>query len=356
MNTAQRAAALAETASRFPFLGEITAASLLALVAAELGHAGCLDDFVPVGEHLSRAVAPDFILHIISRNTPAAALQTLMRGVLLGSHNLCKLPTGGLSELTEFRDALPPELAAKVEFSEELPDEWMKKADAVIVFGRDEVIADLRRQTRPHQTFIAHGHKLSFGIVFDDSRLESCADAARDASLFDQKGCLSPLIFYVKGDSRIYATRLAIEMERFNIQNPRGPLPPNEANSIRAAREDLQFRMAEGEPIQLWGSSGSTSWTVAFDGSPEFPQSPLNRFIFVKPLRADFEETMRKFRPHLSTAGIFPATLENARQAAAWGFTRVCPIGRMQFPPVTWHHDGQFVLAPLVRWVDAELG
>ena len=69
-----------------------------------------------------------------------------MRGVLLGSHNLCKLPTGGLPELTEFRDALPPELAAKVEFSEELPDEWMEKADAVIVFGRDEVIAEFRRQ------------------------------------------------------------------------------------------------------------------------------------------------------------------------------------------------------------------
>ena len=53
--------------------------------------------------------------------------------------------------------------------------------------------------------------------------------------MFDQKGCLSPLVFYVKGDSRIYATRLAIEMERFNTVNPRGPLPPAESNSIRAA-------------------------------------------------------------------------------------------------------------------------
>jgi hypothetical protein len=356
MNTAERASTLAEAASRFPFLGEITTAGLLALVAAELGHAGCLDDFVPVGAHLSRAMAPAFILHIVSRNTPAAGLQTLIRGLLLGSHNLCKLPTGGLPELVEFREALAPELAAKVEFSEELPDEWLEKADAVVVFGRDEVIADFRRRTRPHQTFIPHGHKLSLGIVFDDPRLESCADAARDASLFDQKGCLSPLVFYVKGDSRIYAARLAVEMERFNNKEPRGPLPPGESNSIRAAREDLQFRMANGEPISLWGSSGSTAWTVAFDGTPDFPKSPLNRFIFVKPLRPEFEETIRKERPHLSTAGIFPATIENARQAAEWGFTRVCAIGRMQFPPLTWHHDGQFVLAPLVRWVDAELG
>lgn len=355
MNTAQRATALAEAAQRFPFLGEVTAAGFLTLVAAELGDAGCLDDFRPHGTHLTRAMAPETILHIISRNTPAAGLQTLIRGLLLGSHNLCKLPAGGLPELTEFRSALTPELAAKVEFSEELPDAWMEKADTIVVFGRDEVISEFRRRSRPHQIVIAHGHKLSFGVIFDDPRLESCAAAARDASVFDQKGCLSPLIFYVKGDSRIYATRLAIEMERYNNLNPRAPLPPSESNSIRAAREDLQFRMANGEPISVWASAGSTAWTVAFDATPDFPHSPLNRFIFVKPLREDFATMLRKERPYLSTAGIFPATLENARQAAEWGFTRVCPIGRMQLPPLTWHHDGQPVLAPLVRWVDCEI-
>jgi hypothetical protein len=38
------------------------------------------------------------------------------------------------------------------------------------------------------------------------------------------------------------------------------------------------------------------------------------------------------------------------------GVSRICPVGRMQFPPVTWHQDGQPVLTPLVRWIDCEMG
>jgi hypothetical protein len=35
------------------------------------------------------------------------------------------------------------------------------------------------------------------------------------------------------------------------------------------------------------------------------------------------------------------------------GASRFCPAGRMQFPPLTWHHDGRSPLAGLVTWIDA---
>jgi hypothetical protein len=47
---------------------------------------------------------------------------------------------------------------------------------------------------------------------------------------------------------------------------------------------------------------------------------------------------------------------ELAAQLARWGATRVCPLGRMQNPPLTWRHDGRPALGDLVTWTDMEMG
>jgi hypothetical protein len=356
MKTREIAAYLAEAASQFPFLGRMTSHDLLALIHAELGNAEALDDFQPYGVHHAKAVGPKTILHIISGNTPAAGLQSLIRGLLLGSDNLCKIPSSGLPELLDFRHALPTALANRVEIKRDLPDAWLEEADAVIVFGNDRTIAESRSRIRPGQRFIAHGHKLSFGVIFEDPHLASAVGAARDASIFDQQGCLSPHVFFVAQDPLAYAAKLAAEMERVHAREPRGALSLSEANAIRNQRAELSFRLANDEPVAVFQSIDSTAWTVAFDALPGFPHSPLNRFIFVKPFPEDFEEALGEVRPHLSCAGIWPPTMQNARVLADLGVSRICPVGRMQLPPATWHQDGQQVLAPLVRWIDCEAG
>ena len=354
MTTATRATQLAAAAARFPFLGTTTTDDLLALVRTELGHAEALDNFVPYGGQLARAFAPETILHIVSGNTPAAGLQSLIRGLLLGAHNLCKVPSAGLPEVAEFRAALPPELAARVEIAGELQDDWLARADAVIVFGHDATIAHFRTLMRPEQRFIAHGHRLSFGVVFDDPDFTSAALAARDASLFDQQGCLSPHVFYVAKNAREYASRLADEMRAFQALEPRGRVSLSEANSIRTLREELAFREAQAASVELWQSEGSTAWTVAYDATPGFPRSPLNRFVFVKPLPADLAAELHEVRTHLSCAGLWPATRAHAQTLAPLGVSRLCPLGRMQSPPWTWLQDGAPALAPLVHWVGAD--
>jgi hypothetical protein len=354
MTAEDRATHLAAAAAEFPWLGETTATDLLALLTAELGDPQVLETFRWHGTHLSRAVAPPVILHIISGNTPAAGLQSLIRGLLLGSHNLCKLPAAGLPEILQFRDALPPTLAARIEVATHLHAEWLERADAVVVFGSDETIRQFRSLVRPDQTFVAHGHKLSLGVVFHDPKLASVRGAARDSSLFDQLGCLSPHVFYVADDPFAYAVKLADEMERFDAQEPRRALSIAEANAIRNSRAEFAFRAANEKDLALFQSVGSTAWTVVFDVGPDFPRSPLNRFIFVKPLPADLPAELAPVRRHLSTIGMWPATIENARKLATIGANRLCPIGRMQTPPWTWHQDNQPALTPLVRWVDFE--
>ncbi len=356
---AGRAEAVAKAAAQFDFIGPVTTESLVALATAELGHPEALDRFVPYGSHQSRALAPRTILHILSSNTPAAAIQTLMRGLLLGSKNLCKLPSRGMKAINQFIAALPSALQDAIVTSVFFPEDWLPNADAIVVFGSDETVEHFREHAQPWQLFVAHGHKLSLGIVLEDPGYESVGAAARDVAVFDQQGCLSPHVFYIRESATLsakeYAVRLAEAMQQYELKHPRGTLMVSESNSIRALREEIAFRAANGEEVALLASK-DTAWTVVTDATPGFPNTPLNRVVFVKALPADFSAELSTVAPFLSTCGIWPAGAEGAAFAMAAGASRICPIGAMQQPPLTWHHDGQPVLAPLVRWVDWEGG
>ena len=356
-DAAARARALAKAASAFPFLGKVTARGLLALVASELGHASVFDRFVEQGRRHVRAIAPQRILHVLSGNTPAAALQTILRGLLLGSENLCKLPSGGIAEVDDFVSRLPRALAQRVHLSRKLPESWLIAADAAVLFGRDETIAALRPMLRPGIPVLAHGHKLSLAMVSDDPQFRSVSGAARDVATFDQQGCLSPHAIFVKErgafTAESYARRLAGAMARIEKHTPRRPLTISEANTIRALRGETAFRAANGEPLELLACAG-TEWTVIVDRTDRILLSPGNRVVFVKPLPRDFSTLLAPHHTHLSTCGIWPVNAANRDLAATLGFTRICAIGKMQQPPLDWHHDGQPVLAPLVRWVDCE--
>jgi hypothetical protein len=359
--TAQRARQIAEAAAGFAdLLGEVTEEKLLAYVAAELGHAGSLDAFQRHGAQFARAIAPRTILHVISANTPHAGLQSLLRGLLLGSHNLCKLPAGGLPALTAFCQALPAGLAQQVELSERLPEDWLDRADAMVVFGSDATLAEFRNRARPGQQFIGHGHRVSLGLILDDPGLCSLPEAARAVSLFDQRGCLSPHLLYVREPpaARAYAAGLAAEMARFAERHPPPPVTKAEAAGVHLLREDWRFRAAN-DPARygLWQSADSIAWTVLYDGAETaFTPSPLNRTVFVKPLPPDLAAALAGVREHVSAIGLWPATHAWAEWVASLdtGASRICPLGALQLPPLTWHQDGGATLASLVRWVDFE--
>lgn len=346
LSTSQIAELIEQTSPRFP------ACELMELVRLELGNT--LDGFGAYAKNKTRALPPETILHIISGNTPEAGLQSLVCGLLLGSHNLCKLPSEGLPELEEFCASLPEPLARRVELKRDLPENWISKADAMVVFGKDSTLAHFRSLARADQVFVGHGHKISFGVVVEDPGFKSASLAARDSSLHDQQGCLSPHLFYVRGDARRYAAALAAEMELFNTHTPRRPISSAESSAIIALREQFVFAAANGADVQVHASAGSTEWTVIYDGNPVFRASCLNRVVFVKPIPTDWKNALKEVRQHLSTVGYWPPGSRETEDLAQLGATRICPIGRMQQPPWTWHQDGLQRLAPLVRWIDIE--
>jgi hypothetical protein len=354
MTTAERLEIIGHAAGHFPFLGKTTSVELQEMLRCDLGHVEALDRFVPRGNGLMRAVAPGKILHVLAGNTPAAGLQSVIRGLVLGSHNWLKLPSEELPSLEAFRNLLPTEMANLVEMSTRLSPDWLEAANAVVVFGTDKTIEEFQRRIRPSQTFVAHGHRISFGVIFGDPAYRSIEAAARDASAFDQLGCLSPQVYYVQGNALEYAERLAGAMASYAIFNPRGAVSVSVANAIRALRQETHFRAAANEPCRVWQSDESTEWTVIYDEAPGFPVSPLHRTIFVKPFPRDLGKELQGVQRHLSCVGIFPTIAENAERLALCGVSRICELGNMQTPPWTWTQDGLQMIAPLVRWVSIE--
>lgn len=354
MKTAERAAVLARVAQRFPLLGTLTADEMIDVVRLELGHPEILDGFRPYASGFSHAVPVHPILHVLSGNTPHAGLQSLIRGLLLGASNLVKLPSGGLREVDEFIHFLPRSLAERVETSAELPESWLQRSKAWVVFGSDKTIDHFQRKLPSGTVFEPHPHRISLGLVFDDTRGDSAPRAAADVARFNQKGCLSPHDIYVDSDARGYAARLSHALAQCERIDPRGDITAMESAEIADIRANYRFRSASDPRVALWESENSTAWTVIYEQDPWFASSCLNRLVFVKPLPSDLPEALGPVLPWVAAVGIWPATPENAGKAARLYPSRICPLGEMQSPPFSWHQEGRQTLAPLARWIDFE--
>ena len=98
---------------------------------------------------------------------------------------------------------------------------------------------------------------------------------------------------------------------------------------------------------------------MVYEADAKFQLSCLNRFIYVKAV-SDLTQALQNadsIRGQVSTVGL-AATEDRApalvTQLSRWGVTRVCPLGKMQEPPLLWRHDGRPALADLVTWTDWE--
>ncbi len=59
----------------------------------------------------------------------------------------------------------------------------------------------------------------------------------------------------------------------------------------------------------------------------------------------------------LQTVGVAASPERTEKLAAALGragASRVSPLGKMAWPPGTWHHDGHPPLGEMLRWCDLE--
>ena len=242
------------------------------------------------------------------------------------------------------------------------------EANCVTATGSDEMLAAIRSRLPVHTRFLGYGHRVSFGFVARELLTGThlrrvAARVAEDVVAWNQLGCLSPHVIYVqsRGENlpEKFAELLADELDQREQTEPRGELAAEHTAAIASRRGIYEVRAAHSPDTQMWHSKNSTAWTVVFEADARFQMSCLNRFVYVKGVK-DLDEMLQNadaVRGRVSTVGIAAPedqTEELAMQLAHWGVTRVCPLGQMQNPPLTWRHDGRPALGDLVTWTDWE--
>ncbi|MGJ8697870.1 MAG: acyl-CoA reductase [Verrucomicrobiaceae bacterium] len=323
---------IAQAAPLFaPYTGTFTEADLHAWLDRELP---------PLPN--ARYLIPENIVHLTSGNTPHAAYQTLLHGLLLGSKNRLKLPSNALPDFEASLAQLPPELLALIETSRTLPSHWLPEAHAIVAYGNDATLHQLRQQAPLDIPFIAHGHRLAIALIEDPTE-EAAQLAARDICQFSQTGCLSLQTIYTS-DPHHFAPLLAQAIEEHQKTTPPAPLSPSQHGAITNLRLETRYLHAQDpKNHHLWHSPADTAWTIIYQNTPALDPSPLGHTVFLKPLSQ---------LPNLS-----PQDTRTLSQISLHPFTprtdlpshRIHPLGQAQSPPLAWAHDGSPPLRSLVK-------
>ena len=352
---------------------EYRADRLAALLVDELGSLEALDRFVPSSLGRKKACGPPLSVHVLAGNLPGAGLDSVIFSLLVKSATLVKassaeplLPVLFARSIQE----IDPNLGACLSVvswpggNTDLEDLAYGRADIVVASGSDASLAAIQKRTRG--TFIGYGHKVSFSLVTKESLAdaeETAHKAAYDVALYDQQGCLSPQLVYVEEGGAIapkeFASLLATGLAHWQTELPRGPVTPEVSTAIRKVRDEAEWQALAGKDIALHASPQGTAWTVVYAADSTFVQSPLYRTVRVKPLRniAQLGEIVDPWRPYLEAVGVAAGPERLAPLAdtlGALGVSRVCPIGTMQLPPLSWRHGGRPRISDLVRWVGME--
>jgi hypothetical protein len=364
------------------FFRQITRDNLHALLVQELGDVRRLDTLTATemdrkSLRAAMAVGPEFLVHIAAGDIPNSTWMSMVLGLLARSAQLVKCASGSSLLPRLFAHSLyeaDSKLSACLEIAGwrggdiDLEDVLFAEADCVTATGSDETLAAIRSRLPIKTRFVGYGHRVSFGFVAREvlSPLRAPQIATRatdDVVAWNQLGCLSPHVIYVQTGGEVsperFAELLADELERREQTEPRGGLPVPHTAAIASRRGIYEVRAAHSPETRMWHSKESTAWTVVFEADPRFQVSCLNRFIYVKPVKdlAELLQHAEVVRGKISTVGTAAGehqTEELGLQLARWGVTRVCPLGRMQNPPLTWRHDGRPALGDLVTWADLE--
>ena len=365
------------------FFRQFTPENFQALLAQDLGETVAPADSAGGIRHPSRVTrhfwhGPQLLVHVAAGQIPNPALLSLTLGLLTRSAQFMKCASGASFLPRLYAHSIyeaDHKLGACLELAEwrggnvALEAALLAEADCLTATGSDESLAAIRPRVPPNVRFLGYGQRVSFGFVTrealrDELMAELVARVADDVVAWDQTGCLSPHVIYAEErgavESDNFAQLLAVELMSREAAAPRGTISVEEAAAIASRRTIYETLALHRGDVKIWQSQNSTAWTVVFEHETRFHLSPLNRFIFVKPvpgLAAVFPG-VDELKGKVSTVGVAapPERLkELAPQLARWGVTRICPVGQMQNPPLTWRHDGRPALGDLVTWTDVEI-
>lgn len=355
--------------------GELNRDNLWALLEEEFDDPLVLDTWRPRrrAQGKARAFGPNLTLHIMAGNIPGLGVQSLLFGWLVKSPSIVKSATDEPLLTALFAQSLKevaPQLARNLavlwwagEKTVRLPITF---ADLVIAYGSKETIEMFQGTLPSRCRFIGYGHRYSLALVARECVTQETARAlALDMAMYDQQGCLSPQLCWVERGGALtpqqFGQTLADELESIENELPSGDSTPMRATRTQCARSYYEMKDAA-----VYSSPRGTRWTVVVVPSTGIPvvQAASRSIIVSSPFNLlpppDLYFWGIGSEPPGAMQAIALAAPPHRQQAIIDAYTaktnvnRFCPIGKMQFPPLLWHHDGRPNLTDFVRWVDVE--
>jgi Acyl-CoA reductase (LuxC) len=371
----------AQIAANTGYSEELLAASIAALTAPFTSDAH-LDAFA----RRLRA-RRDLVGFLLPGNIPGAGLHEIILALLAGCAVMVKTATSEPCFFREFAGALmrrAPAFASRISVlnwsrtDTEMTAALRQSCDRIAVFGDDATIATLddtsatlddtaatlndfsgRRDAEDGddgRRFAGFGDRVSGAIVADDKNgADGLGDGlagllARDITLFEQRGCLSPHHIFVEDSDGSRASAVAAQIAAA-LDGLACALPPprrlglEHSAAIRRVRETARWRGLGGKAVRLW-EGPALGWTVVYDADADFTPSPGFRTVSVSPFVGlpDLERRLAPVSGRLEAFAIAGHPRSGDAQIRAMleksGVSYICAPGAMQSPPLEWPHGG----------------
>ena len=316
-------------------------------------------------------VPPRLVSVILAGNVFTAAWRPMILPLLVGAPVLCKGSSrdDGFPRLVAATlRQLDPEVGRALDVVSfpggevALEQSLFARSDVAMVYGSDATIAAVRARLPATVRLLEHGHGVSAAYVGQDALAspERATAAARaialDAAAYDQRGCLSPHVVWIRRggtvDGRNMARLIHEALNALDDELPRGPVPPE----VGAAQ--MQWRGVAAVLGQLFEGAGHA---VAYlDATPDQVRlGPGWRNLLVLecdgPVAA--AERLAAHGAHLAAVGV--ACDGDERDVLAGSLPPpacpvICPVGRMQTPALDRFSAGTGEIDGLLRWMTME--
>lgn len=358
---------------------ELTRKKLTLLLKSELGDPRALDGFCfnKITGNRSYAKGPRILTHIFSANIPNPAVSSLVHGMLVKSANIIKVSKRDAGILPVYLESLKKHdaMLSKTNLlldseSHTALNEWVNASDAVVVYGSDETVGQVRKMAGPEKIFAGYGHRVSFSLysreALNKKEMPDLAKkTARDVWMADQRGCLSPAVVYVEAGGAVsglkFAQSVAEALRGLSLADQGlRPAGPQRILDKEDLKNRWKLKKVKGEEAHFWESSVRGEWAVFFEQkNPEFSHVSGGQSVFIREYKnlKDVSGALSPYGKYLQAAALEApgAKRESIAQILAeLGVNRVTRAGCLQEPPASWHHDGMPNLAGWLRWTDLE--
>ena len=293
---------------------------------------------------------------IMPGNVPGAGMHELVAAMISGAAAFVKTSNREPVFFRAFANTLAkidPAVGSLLEvttFSRECEDLTRlmnRECDFMVALGDDASLAHLAGAAR----LFGFGSRTSGAVISlsAPANLPALAAAtARDVTLFEQQGCLSPHHIFIEdaagATARDFARSLADALTSLAVSLPASKLLFNTAAAIRRVRERARWQSIGARRGELF-EGADMAWTVVFAPSARFTISPGYRTVTVSSIRNcdDLASRLAPVAGRLEAFALAAAPLSLASfldTLAGAGVTYVCEPGKMQSPPLIWPHGG----------------